>query len=120
MAVEGSSIPIPEPIVEDACRAVRNLYGDAGDDNLLAYRPDVAKALESAAPKLYAHWAEQLVARIRSEGAKDASNHFDGPLLEAMFEENGGGYFEDCDPQRLTDGAAKFVSSLLGLGDRSS
>ena len=75
--------------------------------------------LRAAEPKLYAHWAEQLVGQIRTEGAKDASNDFDGPLLEAMFEENGGGYCEDCDPQRMADGAANWVSSLLGLEDRT-
>lgn len=78
--------------------------------------------LSQQLPKLYAHWAEGLVAKIRSEGFKDAAPNegYDGPLHEAISDAAGSYSSEFWPSDRVVEGVADYVADLLGLGDRSS
>lgn len=105
---------MPDPVVPDA--AVKDAHRSLKADRSLTDRASVQRALEAAAPKLYAHWAEQLVARIRDEGRSD------GTALRELVVDQMPPWagLEDAADSEMADGVANWIASLLGLGDRSS
>lgn len=120
------SPPIPDEAFRDAA-------GAAGDALLAAKaeaartthrRPELDAALairlarasvQAAAPALYKAWGEELVERIRTQGAKDANpdEGFGGDLHECIADAAGNWSGEFWRPQDIANGCADYVADLL-------
>lgn len=99
-----SSIPMPDDLI---------VYYTSP----LTIRGEKRVVLEDDLPKLYAAWAEQLVERIRAEGAKDVHPYEGdrGDLHERIADAAGNWSGEFWEPQDVADGCAAYVADLLGL-----